>query len=108
MMLPDSVMKVMPTATQPMNDTVVSKASRLMREKKPGVATAQASKASTATMRTICTVSIRTCRSGLAAGREAGEPPVGVDKCDAMVFSIYAGGWVMSLTTCCIEAWPRS
>ena len=37
MMLPLSVMKVMPTATQPMNDVVFSSENRLTAVKKPGV-----------------------------------------------------------------------
>ena len=34
--LPDSVMNVMPTATQPMNDMVVSSENRLVAVRKPG------------------------------------------------------------------------
>ena len=51
MMLPLSVMKVMPTATQPMNDVVFNSENRLTAVKKPGVATAAATSASTAAKR---------------------------------------------------------
>jgi hypothetical protein len=51
MMLPLSVMKVMPTATQPMNEVVFNRENRLTAVKKPGVVTAAATSANTATKR---------------------------------------------------------
>src|SRR5215510_815530 len=59
MTLPDSVMKVMPTATQPMNDIVVASENRLVAVRKPGVATAAATSASTATTRTAASTRLR-------------------------------------------------
>ncbi len=56
MTLPDSVMNVMPTATQPMNDMVVSSENRLVVVRNPGVAMAAATSAATAATR----VAIRT------------------------------------------------
>src|SRR5262249_19856293 len=54
MMLPDSVMKVMPTATQPTNDTVVASERRLVAEKKPGVSAAATTSATQSRTRTMC------------------------------------------------------
>ncbi len=51
MMLPLSVMKVMPTATQPMNDVVFNNENRLTAVKKPGVVAATTSSASKAAKR---------------------------------------------------------
>ena len=48
MMLPESVMKVMPMATQPMNDIVVISDTRLTFERKPGVPSANAANAASA------------------------------------------------------------
>ena len=48
MMLPESVMKVMPMATQPMNDMVVSSEIRLTVDRKPGVRSAKTTSAASA------------------------------------------------------------
>ena len=48
MMLPLSVMKVMPTATQPMNEVVFKSENRLTAVKKPGVTAATTISASSA------------------------------------------------------------
>jgi hypothetical protein len=55
MMLPVSVMKVMPTATQPMNDMAVSRALMLSSEVNPGVLSAKLASASPAMARTAST-----------------------------------------------------
>jgi hypothetical protein len=55
MMLPVSVMKVMPTATQPMSEMALSNALMLSGEMKPGVPSAKAAIVPPATMRTAST-----------------------------------------------------
>src|SRR5215475_3668735 len=59
MTLPDSVMKVIPTATQPMNDMVVASENRLVAVRKPGVAAAAVTSASTAATRTAASTRLR-------------------------------------------------
>jgi hypothetical protein len=57
--LPESVMNVMPTATQPMNDMVVASENRLVAVRKPGVAKAAATTASTAAARIATSMRLR-------------------------------------------------
>src|SRR5262245_30885389 len=59
MTLPDSVMKVIPTATQPMNDMVVASENRLVAVRKPGVAAAAITSASAAATRTAASTRLR-------------------------------------------------
>ena len=72
--LPESVMNVMPTATQPMNDMVVSSENRLVVVRKPGVAIAAAISASTAATRIASSLRLRGeagSRRPSASGRSA-------------------------------------
>ena len=55
MMLPESVMKVMPMATQPMKDIVVISDTRLTVDRNPGVPSANATSAASAIARTAST-----------------------------------------------------
>ena len=72
MMLPLSVMKVMPTATQPMNDVVFKSENRLTAVKKPWVVAATAISASTAASRiATSTRPRRECGSGRRNGSRA-------------------------------------
>lgn len=63
--LPLNVMKVMPIATQPTNDTVVSRANTLVLAKNPGVVHANMMSAAHAITRMMCApvVSVRRGRS---------------------------------------------
>ena len=80
--LPDSVMNVMPTATQPMNDMVVSSENMLVVVRNPGVAMAAATSASTAATRIASRLRLRRDAAGWRraaipseqAGRHAGVP----------------------------------
>ena len=103
MMLPLSVMKVMPTATQPMNDVVFSSENRLTAVKKPGVVTATPTSASTASKR----IATRTCPRRRMWQRQ---PPIHVPDAGSGVFvhcllghDAASVGWVMSATMRCIE-----
>lgn len=59
MILPLTVMNVMPTAGQPINDVVVSNEKTLTGERKPGVVTARAARMTRATTRIAMTISRR-------------------------------------------------
>ena len=59
MMLPESVMKVMPMATQPMKEIVVISDTRLTFERKPGVPSANAANAASAATRIASSVRFR-------------------------------------------------
>ena len=59
MMLPESVMKVMPMATQPMNDMVVSSEIMLTVDRKPGVRSANQASAASASRRIASSARLR-------------------------------------------------
>ncbi len=59
MMLPESVMKVMPMATQPMNDIVVISDTRLTVDRNPGVPSANATSATNAIARIASSARLR-------------------------------------------------
>ena len=75
MMLPVSVMKVMPTATQPMNEMALSSALMLSGEVKPGVVSANSAMAAPAAMRTPSTRCRARPRDEACAQRKSLMPP---------------------------------
>ena len=97
MMLPVSVMKVMPTATQPMNEMALSSALMLSCEVKPGVVSANTA---IARRRDDADDQRRRCREPCA------QRPAPPDAQRAIAHAA-ATGWVMSASTRCTLASPR-
>jgi hypothetical protein len=81
MMLPESVMKVMPMATQPMNDIVVISDTRLTVDRNPGVLSANATSATNAMSRIAS--SARWCRLGGSHCRRPSSAEVVLSGCMA-------------------------
>ena len=92
MMLPVSVMKVMPTATQPMNEMALSSALMLSCEVKPGVVSANTAIADP-----------QRCGRQRRMARRAPSEIVA----QRNVAHAAATGWVMSASTRCTLASPR-
>ena len=97
MMLPVSVMKVMPTATQPMNEIALSSALMLSGVGKPGVVSAKIAIAAAGddADRQRRRAVRAAARSGAVLARERD------------VAHAAATGWVMSASTRCMSASPR-
>ena len=72
MIFPLSVMKVIPTATQPMKDVVFNSENRLTVVKKPGVANAAATSASNAAKRIATSTRARAPNAALAGASTRG------------------------------------
>ena len=90
MMLPVSVMKVMPTATQPMKEIALSSALMLIGEVKPGVVSAKTAIAA---------------RRDDADRQDQMRARAPANCCISVAHA--AAGWVMSASTRCMLASPR-
>ena len=98
MMLPLNVMKVIPTATQPMNEVVFKSENKLTAVKNPGVAKATPTSASMAARR-IATSTLPRLECGSRARKLIRQ--AAARACSLM--TPRSAGWVMSATTRCME-----